>query len=138
MSKKYILIIGIFALLIVLGVGTAWLFSNQKQKNELVVYGNVDIRQVDLGFRVFGKVSNLFFDEGDFVKRGQLMAKLDKVPYLEKVKEAEAFRNSVDERLKSAMAKLQKREKAINSLAISKEDFDDSSFNVGELKATLN
>jgi len=119
-------------------VGVVLLFNDKKQKDELIVYGNVDIRQVDLGFRVFGKVFKLFFDEGDFVKKGQLMAKLDKVPYLEKVREAEAFKNSVDERLKSATAKLQKREKAINSLAISKEDFDDSLFNVGELKATLN
>jgi len=138
MSRKYIFILGILGIVAVITVGLILLFNDKKQKNELIVYGNVDIRQVDLGFRVFGKVSNLFFDEGDFVKKGQLMAKLDKVPYLEKVKEAEAFRNSVDEKLKSAIAKLQKREKAISSLAVSKEDFDDSLFSVGELKATLN
>ena len=45
-------------------------FLNSNNKNELVLYGNVDIRQVDLGFRVSGRVETMPFQEGDFVPAG--------------------------------------------------------------------
>ena len=47
----------------------------------LVLYGNVDIRQVDLGFRVSGRLAKMLFEEGDEVKTGELLAVLDKAPY---------------------------------------------------------
>ena len=47
----------------------------------LVLYGNVDIRQVDLGFRVGGRLEKMIFEEGDEVKTGDLIAVLDKAPY---------------------------------------------------------
>lgn len=43
--------------------------------------GNVDIRQVDLGFRVSGRLAKMLFEEGDEVKTGDLLAVLDKAPY---------------------------------------------------------
>ena len=47
----------------------------------LVLSGNVDIRQVDLGFRVSGRLAKMLFEEGDEVKTGDLLAVLDKAPY---------------------------------------------------------
>jgi HlyD family secretion protein len=47
-----------------------------------VLYGNVDIRQVDLGFRVSGRLEKMVFEEGDQVKTGDLVAVLDKAPYI--------------------------------------------------------
>ena len=61
-----------------------------KDHRHLTLYGNVDVRQVDIGFRVAGQVQNLFFEEGDFVKQGSLMADLDKTPYDDQVREAAA------------------------------------------------
>ena len=46
--------------------------------SELVLPGNVDVRQVDLGFRAMGKLVLMQFKEGDEVMKGQLMAALDK------------------------------------------------------------
>src|SRR5439155_21630903 len=46
--------------------------------NYLKIYGNVDVRQVDLGFRLGGRVQKMFFEEGDFVSKGKLMAILDR------------------------------------------------------------
>ncbi|BAP44827.1 secretion protein HlyD family protein [Pseudomonas sp. StFLB209] len=43
----------------------------------LVLYGNVDIRQVSLAFDGSGRVAELKVDEGDAVKAGQLLATLD-------------------------------------------------------------
>jgi len=50
--------------------------------DHLTLHGNVDIRQVDLGFRVSGKITEMSVDEGDKVKAGTVIARLDKVPYI--------------------------------------------------------
>lgn len=54
--------------------------SNRKA-GDLVLYGNVDIRQVDLGFRIPGRIESVSFEEGDLVKKGDVVAVLDKAPY---------------------------------------------------------
>ena len=56
-------------------------FWRDKQNQTLVLYGNVDIRQVDLGFRVSGRLLKMLFEEGDEIKTGDLIAVLDKGPY---------------------------------------------------------
>lgn len=42
-----------------------------------VFYGNVEIRQVDVGFRVGGRLTDLLVEEGDSVQAGDLLARLD-------------------------------------------------------------
>lgn len=44
------------------------------------LYGNVDIRQVDLGFRVGGRIASMVAEEGDMVAKGDVVAALDKGP----------------------------------------------------------
>lgn len=61
-----------------------------RNKNELVLYGNIEIRQVDLGFRVAGRVQEMFFEEGDSIKKGDLMAILDDKPYVDVLNQAKA------------------------------------------------
>ena len=56
----------------------------------LELYGNVDIRQVELGFRVGGRIAEMRFEEGDAVKAGDEMARLDRRPYEDEVVMAEA------------------------------------------------
>lgn len=43
-----------------------------------ILYGNVDVRQVDLGFRVEGRLAEMLAEEGDHVAAGQRLAVLDK------------------------------------------------------------
>jgi HlyD family secretion protein len=64
-----------------------WTWQEQK---EFVLYGNVDIRQVSLAFRVNGKLSEALVDEGDVVKRGTVLARLDAEPYDYAARSAEA------------------------------------------------
>ncbi|MEK1891556.1 MAG: secretion protein HlyD [Phyllobacterium sp.] len=54
------------------------------------MYGNIDIRQVPLGFRVTGRIEKVFFEEGDDVKAGSVIARLDNVPYKNAVDAVEA------------------------------------------------
>ena len=111
-------------------------YHEELKKEELVLYGNVDIRQVDLGFRVFGRVEKLFFDEGDQVMPGQIMAQLDKVPYYEAVDAAKGRVVEAEGSLQKATAKYEKRV-AVNPEAISEEDYDDALFTMEEAKGAL-
>jgi HlyD family secretion protein len=51
-----------------------------KASNALALNGNVDIRQVDLGFRVSGRIASMPIDEGARVKAGDALAALDLRP----------------------------------------------------------
>jgi HlyD family secretion protein len=50
-------------------------------QDALRLYGNVDIREVQLAFRQPGRVTQMAFDEGDAVAAGARMASLDAQPY---------------------------------------------------------
>jgi RND family efflux transporter MFP subunit len=82
-SKKKKVLIAVVILLVVLaavaigfGLGRYW-GNSKKQQNRLVLYGNVDLRQVDLAFNNNERITEVLAQEGDRVKRGQLLARLD-------------------------------------------------------------
>ncbi|MCP5433302.1 MAG: efflux RND transporter periplasmic adaptor subunit [Alphaproteobacteria bacterium] len=56
----------------------------------LVLYGNVDVRSVDVGFRVAGRIAEMAVEEGERVAAGQRLAALDDTPYRQGVAAAEA------------------------------------------------
>ena len=82
----------ILLLLIVGAAGVAgWDFYRMKEKVEpIVLYGNADIRQVNLSFRVGGRLETVLFDEGQEVKAGDKVASLEQTPFLNKLNQAKA------------------------------------------------
>ncbi|WP_174869242.1 secretion protein HlyD [Pectobacterium polaris] len=86
--------------LVLLGAGYGLYHHQQQQEKPLTLYGNVDIRTVNLAFRVGGRVAELHVDEGDAVQAGQSLATLDAAPYLNAQNQAQA-------NLASAQAQLQ-------------------------------
>ena len=75
------------AVLIVLSFA-AWLVHARYWKTSggaPVFYGNVDIRDVALGFRVSGRIAAMHVDEGDAVTAGRLLASLDLQPFSNEV-----------------------------------------------------
>lgn len=81
MKKKVIRLVVIFILLAAVGAGL-WVYflQNKKEpKNELVLYGNVDIRQVELAFNASERIAEIMVREGEPVKTGQLLAVLETV-----------------------------------------------------------
>ena len=100
--KKKIIILVVLAAAIAGGVyGYRTWQRDQAAENgtEFTLYGNVDIRKVDLGFRVAGRLATLFFEEGDAVRPGQQVALLDRVPYENDVALAQAARDRADAEL---------------------------------------
>ncbi len=103
-----------------------YIFFKPAHSNELVLFGNVDIRQVDLGFRVRGRVDKVFVDEGDFVTKGQLIALLDQVPFLDTLKQAEGDVAATKASYENALILYQRRLELIKTKAVSQEDLDDA------------
>lgn len=99
-AGKTRLIVMIVAI-VVAGFLLFWLQRDSGDEDVLHLYGNVDIREVELSFRQPGRVVEMVFDEGDSVVAGAVMARLDAEPYREKVAAAEA-------NLRAAMAELDK------------------------------
>jgi len=74
----------ILLLIVVSGMGTGayfYLQHDEKPSNRIQLYGNVDIRQVQLAFHATGRIDKLSVQEGDTVKPGQLVAELDPIRY---------------------------------------------------------
>jgi HlyD family secretion protein len=71
----------ILAVVVAAGVGTAaWLWRarhGEAESTTLVLYGNVDIRQVQLAFNGSERIASLLAQEGDRVRPGQLLGRLD-------------------------------------------------------------
>lgn len=90
MKKKIIALVLI--ILIAILISGVSIFNKNKNANatELTLYGNIEIRQVDLSFQVPGLVSKLLKEEGDTVKKGELVAVMDESDYDANFKRAAA------------------------------------------------
>jgi len=130
----------VFLLLLLLLVsGAAYSYYNwengQEHNDAIVLYGNVDVRQVDLGFRVAGLIEEMKVDEGDEVKAGQLVGWLDKKLYQDQVREALANVEAIKANLKNSEKLYARRQQLISSGSISQEDLEDSEANRNVLLA---
>lgn len=72
-------------LLLIVGAiaGGAYFYfqRGEESTNSLTLYGNVDIREVQLAFNDSGRITKLLVQEGARVKQGELVAELDPVRY---------------------------------------------------------
>jgi HlyD family secretion protein len=83
----------IAALIVVIGLvaGLAWWRNGRDNApRELVLYGNVDLRQVQLSFNNSERIAAVLVQEGDRVRQGQLLARLDTSRLEPQVAQAEA------------------------------------------------
>ena len=74
------------------GAGYWWWSHRQPVAGPLVLQGNVEVRQVNLGFKVAGRIKKLFVDEGAAVVEGEKLAALDQVYFEDSVAQAQAQR----------------------------------------------
>jgi HlyD family secretion protein len=54
-----------------------WFLGRRPARTELTLYGNIDLRQVQLPFNDSERVAAVLVQEGDLVHKGQLLAQLD-------------------------------------------------------------
>lgn len=112
----------ILIILLILIIGTfVYFFLKNKKSTMIKTYGNVEIRQVDLSFQVSGIIKNVFVEEGDYVKEGQLIALLDDRDYVANYKKALQQKNSSKAQAKESLSKYQRNLPLCADNTISKE-----------------
>lgn len=150
--NKRLPVILVGALLLVAATWGLYRSYNNTERDELVIYGNVDIRQVDLGFRVTGRIREMRFEEGDRIKKGQIIAVLDKDTFEadvrtaigqlqaqeanvtkmergsrpEEIDRARAAAHEREVRFKNAERLYERRLSLVQSGSISKQQYDDT------------
>src|SRR5262252_9943812 len=72
------ILIALFILVLCVAGGLTWWFTQRAaEPGELILHGNVDLRQVQLSFNNSERIAAVLVQEGDRVRKGQLMARLD-------------------------------------------------------------
>jgi HlyD family secretion protein len=90
--------LGLFVLLLALigaAAGATWWFNQRETSaTELKLYGNIDLRQIQLAFNNNERIDEVLVQEGDRVKKGQVVARVDTRRIAPQVAQAEATVNA--------------------------------------------
>ena len=122
MRKKILALILVF---LIAGICVFFYKINKKDaSNELTLYGNIEIRQVDLSFLAGGQVSKLLKEEGDIVKKGELIATLDSRDYEANYNKAIADVERTFALKKDALEKYNRNEPLGKAGAVSEQDVE--------------
>jgi len=161
--KKKLPVLLVLIALVAGGVYYWRLRETPAKEDTLTLYGNVDIRKVDLGFRVSGRIAEVDFQEGDRVQPGQTVAKLDDTPYRDELNLALAQQAQVTatlakleagtrpQEIAQAQALVHERQATVNNLeieykrldalladgAVARQAFDNVDAALAEAKARL-
>ena len=76
MKKRIVIILALVAVAVA-GVYT-YRGANKTPENRVVVSGNIELTEVNIAFKTAGKLIERTVDEGDSVKKGQVIARLDR------------------------------------------------------------
>ncbi|HZF97457.1 MAG TPA: efflux RND transporter periplasmic adaptor subunit [Pseudoxanthomonas sp.] len=83
-------LVGLGLAVLALAAFLGYRMVNRAGNEPLVLYGNIDIREVHLAFQGSGQVQDVLVDEGDTVRAGQVLARLDTAALQSELAEAEA------------------------------------------------
>ena len=138
MKKKLLLVM---VLTVFAGSGY-WLYVQKQQElrsssDLIVIYGNVDIRDVSLGFRVSGRIAEVLCEEGDRVVQGQVIAVLDKKPFEDDVALYTALLEEAVVTRNKAEKPFLRRAQLTKIGAISTEERDDAEAVLSEAQAQV-
>jgi HlyD family secretion protein len=139
MAKKPV-VVGV-AVLVLLGAVAAWLWHRQtaaQAAGELVLYGNVDVRQVSLAFNGSERIAELTAHEGDHVRPGQLLGRLDTRTLALRVQRARAQIDVQEQALRrlEAGSRPQEIEEARSRVRAAQVDAELATQNLDRLRAT--
>lgn len=92
MTRRRLIPAALLLALVIAAIATSGfgLWSNGRNGDGLTLYGNVDVREVEMAFRVPGRISAIPVEEGDRVAEGDLLAVLDARPVEDRVGQADA------------------------------------------------
>lgn len=137
--------------------------ETERKDMQVTLYGNVDTRQVTLGFRVPGRIQQIMVDEGDKIHAGDVVAILDTAPYQaelalskaklssanaellklrngyrkEEITRAKAAEKEAEARLKNAAIQHARNEKLLKGAVIAQKEVDISLADRDQASAAL-
>ncbi len=162
--KKAILIVAV----VILGAAGALFllrgFGLKTDASQIILYGNVDIREADLAFNITGRIDAMRVEEGDEVEEGQVLAVLETEIYdaelqaakarvgaakaahdrllagsrPEEIEMARAEIQDIEAALEQAQGNLRRTEKLVTDDFASQQKLDDNRALVKSLGAKLN
>jgi HlyD family secretion protein len=115
--KRRIFLI-IILLLVLGGVAAGVLKSgwfNRGNDSRLAVSGNLELTQVDISFKVPGKLVELNVDEGSWVKKGMVIARIDREQVEKQHNRDEAGVNSAESQLAQGQTSIQWQRQTLES-----------------------
>jgi HlyD family secretion protein len=106
----------------------AWYFASHRAKSSdtLTLYGNVDIRQVQLAFNGSERIAQMLVKEGDPVKKGQLLATLDTATLQQKVLKSEADKEAARLASVNAASTYQRTRMLVDKHFVAQQQADDA------------
>lgn len=128
------------ALLLILIIGVTIiniLFFYSKEKNTSIkLTGNVDVRETNLAFRVSGRILAMNKEEGDVIKKGDVIAKLDDAPFIVSYKAAQAETKIAEATFNNIKNIHNRSQKLFEKKMISSQDLEDivANFNIAKEK----
>ena len=75
LKSNYKIVLLIILILVIFSGGC--IYNKIKKDENVVLYGNVDIRQIALAFNASERIEKMYVEEGDPVKKGDVLATLD-------------------------------------------------------------
>lgn len=120
MKKNILIVLIIITSFIILTTFALIIF--RKKSNIIETFGNIEIRQVDLSFQVSGVIDKLYKEEGDYVKKGDLIATIDNRDYVANYKKAIYLEKSSLAQAKDDLSKFERNYPLCSDDTISKEE----------------
>jgi HlyD family secretion protein len=77
-------------------------FGNTHNKDTLILSGNVEVTEVNMGFKIPGRVQGLFTDEGRTVTKGEKIATLDSSEFESMVNQSKASKQNAEAQFEKA------------------------------------
>ncbi len=96
----------------------------EKDPFELTLHGNVEIRQVTVGFQVSGKILSMNKEEGDTVAKGEIIAVLDDTDYKNSLEKADADVKKARAINREATLKYERNGPLCLNNVLAKQDYD--------------
>jgi len=106
MRKKIVVILVVLAAAAVAGV-YALRNTGRGTGNRIVVSGNIELTEVNIGFKTAGRLIERNVDEGDNVKKGQIVARLDRDQLVAQHARESAGKASAESQLAQALTTLE-------------------------------
>jgi HlyD family secretion protein len=130
------IVVGIILLLLI--IGAYFYFSGRKDRNSgkaIQVSGNVELTEVNIAFKTSGKLMERTVDEGDVVKKGQVIARLDRDQLLaQREREAAGLNSAISQFAQAETSLAWQKENMAGDVEQRKADLDSYQARLQELK----